>query len=102
MTDCGEKSGNVLRGPCPLASKSRCWSGGDLVGGRIGYVVCLNTRRFLDEFVQFSQHFGIAPPVVGVRLLPCIPQADSDSFYSARSNERNFVTESFLLAKNRE
>jgi hypothetical protein len=55
------------------AYQSCCASSRNLVGRRIGHIVGLYLRGFLKQFVQFSQHFRIAPAVVSVRLLPRIP-----------------------------
>jgi len=55
------------------AYQSCCASSRNLVGRRIGHIVGLYLRGFLKQFVQFSQHFRIAPAVVSVRLFARIP-----------------------------
>jgi len=44
-------------------------------------------------------YFWIRSAVVSFRILCCVPEADSERFFPALSNERDFVLESFLFSK---
>src|SRR5260370_16628377 len=72
---------------------------GDLVEGRVGNLVRFNLWSSLNHSRQDFPHLGIRFAVVGFRVLPVIPQTDSERFRSARDDERDFVLESLLLSK---
>src|SRR5262249_11006492 len=68
---------------------------------RIGNVIRFDLRRSFEELIQLSEHVDITTTVVGVRLLPRIPKADSYRFHSAWGNERDLITEPLPFAEYR-
>src|SRR6202521_6159350 len=76
-----------------------CYRNGDLVEGRVGNLIGFNLGSSLNHFRQDLCYFGIGSAVVSVRVLWCVPQADSERFCSCRTNERDFVLESLLFSK---
>src|SRR2546425_3487698 len=59
----------------------------------------LNLRRSVKHFRQGLQHLCITSAAIGVRVLLLIPETDSNRFPSGWSDERDFVLEAFLSAK---
>src|SRR5260370_1675293 len=72
---------------------------GDLVEGRVGNLVRFNLWSSLNHSRQDFPHLGIRFAVVGFRVLPVIPQPDSERFRSPRTDKRHFVLEPLLLSK---
>src|SRR2546429_9235857 len=83
------------KGPSTLG----CYGSSDLVDGRVTNVPVLNLRRSVKHFRQGLQHLCIASAAIGFRVLLLIPETDSNRFTSGWSDERNFVLEAFLFAK---
>src|SRR5713226_1063106 len=80
-----------------------CYGNGDLVEGRVCNLIGFNLGSTLGSTLNHSRqdlcHFWIRSAVVSFRVLCCVPEADSERFLPALSNERDFVLESFLFSK---
>src|SRR6266403_5614220 len=75
------------------------YGNGDLVEGRVCNLIGFNLGGTLNHFRQDLCNFWIRSAVVSFRVLCCVPEADSERFLPALSNERDFVLESFLFSK---
>src|SRR5437588_142673 len=82
-------------------STSGRYVSGDLVESRVANLIGAKLRGSLNHFPKCLEDSWIGIAVVGFRVLLLIPQADRDSFRSARNDERNFVLKAFLLSKRR-
>src|ERR1700682_2627160 len=89
--------------PAPSKRKDLPASGrygnGDLMERRVSDVIGFNLGSSLNHSRQDLRHFWIGCAVVSVRVLCCVPQADSERFCSCRTNERDFVLDSLLFSK---
>src|SRR6267143_4756963 len=81
-----------------LSASGRC-SSGDLVERRVGDVKGFNLRRSLNYRGEELRHFWVSSAVVSLGILRFVPQTDSERFRPALANERDFVPESLLFAK---
>ena len=66
---------------------------------RIANLKGADLRRALDYLAQGLHHFRIGVTAITVRILFFIPQTDGDSFPTTWGDEREFVLEAFLPAK---
>src|SRR6267378_4889280 len=89
--------------PAPSERKDLPASGrygsGDLVEGRVCNLIGFNLGGTLNHSRQDLCYFWIRSAVVSFRVFCCVPEADSERFLPALSNERDFVLESFLFSK---
>src|SRR5216684_5536052 len=81
-----------------LPALGYCGSG-DLVEGRVGYLVGFNLWSSLNHSRQDLRHLGIGSAVVRFRVLFVFPQTDSKRFRSTWDDERDFVPEPGLFSK---
>src|SRR5260370_35179804 len=78
-----------------------CFCNGDLVERRVSDVIGFNLGSSLNFRGEDLRHFWVSSAVVSLGILRLVPNADSERFRAALSNERDFVLESFLFSKQR-
>src|SRR5207245_1900398 len=76
--------------------------GTQLVQRRVTQLIGPYRWRAFNHLREHLQHFGVALPLVGVRVLLGFPQADREHFWSAGIDEEHLVLETLLLAKDRD
>src|SRR5690349_24280352 len=76
-----------------------CYGSGDLVERRVSDVKGFNLRSSLNYRGEDLRHFRVSYAVVSLGILRFVPNADSERFRAALSNERDFVLKSFLFSK---
>jgi hypothetical protein len=75
---------------------------GDLVEGRSGNLMGVNFRNSLNHSSQLLQHFWIGLATIGVRILFLISQTNCNNFRPIWGDQGQFVSEPFLLSKQRQ